>query len=621
MALDKYLFNPGDTLPTKNVDSIDPENTIFGTEKAGILGGKVYENLSFDVLIVGGGGAAGRSGSTPSSSGGGGGGLIELEEQELNVGSYNIVIGDGGVGTQWYGDGYPGNPGGDTTFNGFKALGGGGGCSSSSRGLGGGCGGGGRSFSERGQALQALEVGIGIGFDGGYSSNGSGGGGAGGVGGENDGGPGEIVWGTTYAKGGNGANSSYAQHPAEATAPNTGDGGNSSSQAGASGGSGASGIVKVRYITANKPPTMTITGGTITTNGAYTYHTFTSDGTLTIADSREATRLSSFQTLGSGDNDGKFNITIDGIDYTNVSVDLSSVSDLDDVASAVQTAIRARTGNTEFVSYSNYQFKIESSIGGNFKEISILTSPTTGTDISGNSYLDLGSNATIINGKGEAFRLVRLKSSSFIPVEHFYGPMLFSESELDDYFTTEHFEKIFLNSKIAMELVFSNTDLLNYFCDSSDLFLDALFKSEYAFKKFIQFATASFKTSLFNSASFEMKLRNSTNALNWMDDIASEVSVEDLGYNNTLLKSGNIFATSIDTGYTGTYGNRKVSGFKHYQDGIVGDAYEVANEDVVSVGNANPWLSVSNRFFTDCSCMARSGSSSDYTRVLRYVSF
>ena len=43
------------------------------------------------------------------------------------------------------------------------------------------------------------------------------------------------------------------------------------------GGAGGSGIVIIRYLGA-----VAATGGTITTSGSYTIHTFTSSGTFTI---------------------------------------------------------------------------------------------------------------------------------------------------------------------------------------------------------------------------------------------------------------------------------------------------------------------------------------------------
>jgi hypothetical protein len=59
-------------------------------------------------------------------------------------------------------------------------------------------------------------------------------------------------------------------------AANSGNGGNGVYNGGASQGSGGSGIVIVRYAGAQRG-----TGGTVTSSGGYTYHTFTSSGTFT----------------------------------------------------------------------------------------------------------------------------------------------------------------------------------------------------------------------------------------------------------------------------------------------------------------------------------------------------
>jgi hypothetical protein len=50
----------------------------------------------------------------------------------------------------------------------------------------------------------------------------------------------------------------------------------------ASGGAGGSGVVIVRYLTADLAG-RTVTGGTITTSGSYTIHTFNSSSSLVIA--------------------------------------------------------------------------------------------------------------------------------------------------------------------------------------------------------------------------------------------------------------------------------------------------------------------------------------------------
>jgi hypothetical protein len=51
---------------------------------------------------------------------------------------------------------------------------------------------------------------------------------------------------------------------------------------GFSGATGGSGVVILRYLTADAS-SLTITGGTKTTSGAYTIHTFNSSSSLVIA--------------------------------------------------------------------------------------------------------------------------------------------------------------------------------------------------------------------------------------------------------------------------------------------------------------------------------------------------
>jgi hypothetical protein len=45
------------------------------------------------------------------------------------------------------------------------------------------------------------------------------------------------------------------------------------------GGTGGSGVVIIRYLTG----TASCTGGTVTTSGSYTIHTFTGSGTFTVS--------------------------------------------------------------------------------------------------------------------------------------------------------------------------------------------------------------------------------------------------------------------------------------------------------------------------------------------------
>ena len=86
-----------------------------------------------DIVLVaggGGGGHAGRGANTSSnhyvwSGGGGGGGVLEIESYSVSANqTLTFEIGAGGTAGV---DGYRGNNGGDTTFNGLTAYGGGGG--------------------------------------------------------------------------------------------------------------------------------------------------------------------------------------------------------------------------------------------------------------------------------------------------------------------------------------------------------------------------------------------------------------------------------------------------------------------------------------------------------------
>jgi hypothetical protein len=71
-----------------------------------------------EVLIVGGGGSGGLD-LDRTGGGGGGGEVVTLSGQSFAPGTYPAVIGSGGIGN------WPGNDGGNTTFNGSTAQGGG----------------------------------------------------------------------------------------------------------------------------------------------------------------------------------------------------------------------------------------------------------------------------------------------------------------------------------------------------------------------------------------------------------------------------------------------------------------------------------------------------------------
>ena len=233
-----------------------------------------FVGYQVEYLVVGGGGG-GRA-----SYGGGGGGGGYVEGVLTASGSIPVIIGAGGANT--------GESGSNSSLGTFAAIGGGGGAqygaSPEHIGKSGGSGGGGGSLSAS-TSSGAGGAGVsGQGFAGGsgfhqYGSNasGGGGGGAGGAGGNATASVGGAAgagraWlnGVTYAAGGVGSSSNNS--PGTGGGANTGNGG-------AGGGTpvaGGSGIVIIRYLGAQRG-----TGGTVTSSGGYTIHTFTSSGTYT----------------------------------------------------------------------------------------------------------------------------------------------------------------------------------------------------------------------------------------------------------------------------------------------------------------------------------------------------
>ena len=82
-------------------------------------------DAKMDFMIVGGGGGGGCSDGNCSNGGGGAGGLVYKSNVSISVGNYPVVVGSGGAG--YYNQDTKGDNGGDSSFNGFTALGGGGG--------------------------------------------------------------------------------------------------------------------------------------------------------------------------------------------------------------------------------------------------------------------------------------------------------------------------------------------------------------------------------------------------------------------------------------------------------------------------------------------------------------
>jgi hypothetical protein len=261
-------------------------------------------SYTVEVLAVAGGGGGGYE----IGGGGGAGGVVYLTTTPLATRtSYTVLV--GAAGTPASTNITPGTNGGNSQFGSFTAaIGGGYGGNNAALAAGsGGSGGGAGEAGYQGSGTSGQGYGGGNAVGGpGYGSGGGGGagavgqtgtttaGGAGGagtntystwasatstgVGGYYAGGGGGGAY-TGYTAGAGGAGGGGAAGtPATAGTANTGGGGggykyNGTSAAGAAGGSG---IVIIRYAGIQRGA-----GGTVTSSGGYTYHTFTTSGTFT----------------------------------------------------------------------------------------------------------------------------------------------------------------------------------------------------------------------------------------------------------------------------------------------------------------------------------------------------
>ncbi|HOR96934.1 MAG TPA: hypothetical protein PLJ32_00785 [Kiritimatiellia bacterium] len=248
-----------------------------------------------EVLMVGGGGGGGNH--TYAGGGGGAGGLVHISSARITAGEYDIIVGAGGA---------VGANGGDSSFLGALAHGGGAG-GYNSTGSSGGSGGGGSTISANkvpgGSAVFAIDGNIGDvgGASGANIYAPGGGGGAGGPGEDGvdstsgtanipgDGGDGlafditgDNVW---YAGGGGGG------EPNRGAKGGKGGGGDShvagvDGLGGGGGGyaAGGDGIVIVRYAKKSfyRDYIENATGGTVTRSEGCNIHTFTEDGTFSL---------------------------------------------------------------------------------------------------------------------------------------------------------------------------------------------------------------------------------------------------------------------------------------------------------------------------------------------------
>ena len=319
----------GGTVTTSGAYTI---HTFTGSGTFTVSGG----SLSVDYLVVGGG--AGGGGGNGAGGGGGGAGGLLTGTTTVSSGSQAVTVGVGGsAGAGSFSSATSGGNGGNSIFNSITALGGGGGANGNSGGVAGligGSGGGGQGASGgSGTAGQGNNGGSGAGSQGGGGGAGSAGG-NGGADGTGTGGSGAInsFSGTAvvYAGGGGGGTGSSGVGSAGGTGGG-GFGGGSGGSAisgtnnlgsgggggrwGQNGGAGGLGSVIVRYLTPTSTigggkvgigiatpsntldvsgtlsvsgttagSTISVTGGTVTTSGAYTIHTFTTgSGAFTVS--------------------------------------------------------------------------------------------------------------------------------------------------------------------------------------------------------------------------------------------------------------------------------------------------------------------------------------------------
>lgn len=297
-----YFTNSGGSLPggLSSANAYYIANTSATTFQITIPSYPV-ESL---VIAGGGGGGGGQAfGGTHVSGGGGAGGYLATPSHTVKTKDYAIVVGTGGAGGTIGGS--PGVVGVDSSFDTLIARGGGAGAGSAGAGGNGGSGGGGEVSGGTAIAGQGNIGGGGTptaGAGGGGGSGGAGNGGiagGGGTGGQGGTGTANSISGAsvTYAGGGGGAGIGTSGAGGSGSGGAAGNGfGNGTNgtvnlgggggagglptgaSTGTTGGNGGSGIVIISYPTG----AITATGGTITTSGGKTIHTFTSDGTFSV---------------------------------------------------------------------------------------------------------------------------------------------------------------------------------------------------------------------------------------------------------------------------------------------------------------------------------------------------
>ena len=353
-----------------------------------------FNLTAVEVLVVAGGGGGGAS----IAGGGGAGGLIYSSIHTITPGSaITATVGDGGVGgvDQNIGNGIVANNtnGGNSVFGSLIAIGGGkGGPEYNGNGFSGGSGGGGSRSSGTGNTIyiggtsttsQGNSGGTGSNTGGGDGlGSGGGGGGAGSVGGNAAGGTGGSgvsglsysISGTsvTYAAGGGGGayngtggsgGSSIGGNGANGSGSIAGSGVNGTGSGGGAGGypsyrsgaAGGSGIIIVRY-----PGPQKAIGGTVTSVGGYTIHTFTTSGNFTPLVNTNGSAVLGLSDLSGNRN---FGTSVNGVTYSSANGGSLSFDGYDDY---IQTNLNypLTSSTTEFTCAAWYKCFPEATSSG-----------------------------------------------------------------------------------------------------------------------------------------------------------------------------------------------------------------------------------------------------------------
>jgi hypothetical protein len=348
-----------------------------------------FNLTAVEVLVVAGGGGGGGY----HGGGGGGGGVIYSSSHSITPGSaITATVGAGGDAPTSSSN--TGNPGGNSVFGALTAIGGGAGITQGGEAQArnnGGSGGGGCDGSSSvnhpggsgtsGQGFKGGDV-----FGDGYSlavyygtAGGGGAGGAGGTGGILNGGFGGPGLGfnisgtsTYYAGGGGGTHlgsssiTNYgiggiggggtggispsphnsAFRSSTSGSPNTGGGGGGHLYSGLGGGAGGSGIVIVRY----QGPQKAI-GGTVTSVGGDTIHTFTTSGTFTPLVNTNASAVLGLSDLSGNRN---FGTSANSPTYSSANGGSISFDGTDDYVDLGSDKVFKTTGGWTVESWVNY---------------------------------------------------------------------------------------------------------------------------------------------------------------------------------------------------------------------------------------------------------------------------